>query len=236
MSRIYLIRHAQASFGQKNYDCLSDLGRRQAEILAGHFKRLGLDFDAIYAGGQLRHEQTLAAYLEAVAEQENAAPPVHKTDDFNEYDSENILKTMIPELIRKEPAFEADVALMMNDKRSFQQVYEKIMRQWVNSKQPIKNLETWKTYSGRVISGLEKIMTKEGSGKTIAVFTSGGPISVCVQTALNLSDENTLRLTWQILNASVTRLKYSGNRLMLSGFNDVTHLELKKDNKLITYR
>jgi len=236
MSRIYLIRHAQASFGQKNYDCLSDLGRRQAEILAGHFKNLGLEFDAIYAGGQLRHEQTLAAYLETISEQENAAPPVHKTDDFNEYDSENILRTLIPELIRKEPAFEADVALMMNDKRSFQQVYEKIMRQWVNSKQPIKNLETWKTYSGRVISGLQKIMTKEGSGKTIAVFTSGGPISVSVQTALNLSDENTLRLTWQILNASVTRLKYSGNRLMLSGFNDVTHLELQKDHELMTYR
>ncbi len=80
------------------------------------------------------------------------------------------------------------------------------------------------------------MMAAEGTGKKIAVYTSGGPISVCVQKALTLSDENTLQLTWQIINASVTRLKYSNNRLMLSGFNDVTHLELEKDLGLITYR
>jgi len=79
-------------------------------------------------------------------------------------------------------------------------------------------------------------MATQGSGKTIAVFTSGGPISVCVQKALDLSDEKTLELTWQIMNASVTRLKYSSNRLMLFGFNDVTHLSLKKDAGLLTYR
>ena len=236
MSSIYLIRHAQASFGKKDYDRLSDLGRRQSKILAGHFKDLGFEFDAIYSGGQLRHEQTLAAYLETFADPESAVPPVHKNDDFNEYDSENILKTLIPELIRKEPAFEAEVAVMMQDKRSFQQVYEKIMRLWVNSKQPIKKLETWETYSKRVVSGLRKIMAKEGSGKKVAVFTSGGPISVCIQTALGLSDENSLQIAWQIMNASVTRLKYSGNRLMLFGFNNVTHLELARDHELITYR
>lgn len=70
----------------------------------------------------------------------------------------------------------------------------------------------------------------------MAIFTSGGPISVCVQQALNLSDDHTLQITWQIMNASVTRLKYSSNRLMLFGFNDVTHLELQKDAHLLTYR
>jgi broad specificity phosphatase PhoE len=87
-----------------------------------------------------------------------------------------------------------------------------------------------------VRTGLNEVMTAEGTGKKIAVYTSGGPISVCVQKALNLSNENTLQLTWQIMNASVTRLIFSGNRLMLSGFNDVGHLELKKDSHLITYR
>jgi broad specificity phosphatase PhoE len=236
MSILYLIRHAQASFGQKNYDCLSDLGRQQATILAGHFQDLGLEFDAVYSGSQVRHEQTADACRKNIGNPENPFPAVCKMDAFNEYDSEFILKTLIPEVIGEEPAFEAKVAAMMQDKRSFQQVYEKIMRRWVNSRHPIKHLETWKTYSDRVFAGLQKIMTAEGSKKKVAIFTSGGPISVCVQKALNLSDDHTLQVTWQIMNASVTRLKYSNNRLMLFGFNDVTHLELQKDAQLLTYR
>ena len=236
MSILYLIRHAQASFGQENYDCLSNLGQQQATILAGHFQNLGLEFDAVYSGSQVRHEQTADACRDNADTAENQFPAVIKMDAFNEYDSENILKTLIPEMIREEPAFESEVAAMMQDKRSFQQVYEKIMRRWVNSKQPIEQLETWKSYSHRVTAGLQKIMTAEGSKKKVAVFTSGGPISVCVQKALNLSDDHTLQITWQIMNASVTRLKYSGNRLMLFGFNDVTHLELQKDAQLLTHR
>ena len=236
MSILYLIRHAQASFGQADYDYLSELGHRQATILADHLQNLGLAFDAIYSGSQLRHEQTLAAYLEKSPKPKNPTSPAHKTDAFNEYDSKNILKALIPDMIRKEPAFETEVVTMIADKRSFQKVYEKVMRQWINSEKPLNNLDTWKTYSERVLSGLDNIMTAGGTGKKIAVFTSGGPISVCVQKALNLSDEMTLQLTWQIMNASITRLKYSGNQMMLFGFNDVTYLEITKDAQLLTYR
>jgi len=240
MSIIYLIRHAQASFGKADYDCLSDLGQRQSNILAGHFQHLGIEFDAIYSGGQLRHAQTLAAYLEKFSESEIAIPPVIKTDAFNEYDSENILKTLIPAMIREEPAFETDVMTMLADKRSFQKVYEKVMRKWISSEKQANNpgnkLETWKTYSDRVRTGLDKIIISEGSGKKIAVFTSGGPISVCVQNTLSLSDEKTLQLTWQIMNTSITRIKYSSSQMTLFGFNDVNHLELTRNGGLITYR
>jgi broad specificity phosphatase PhoE len=236
MSTLYLIRHSQASFGKADYDCLSDLGEQQSKILADHFHDLGLEFDAIYSGAQLRHEQTLEPFLEALANSNSIIPLVHTTDAFNEYDSENILKTLIPEAIRQEPKFEADVSAMLQSRRTFQKVYEKIMRNWMRKNTPLKNLETWKTYSDHVSAGLQTIISTEGSGKKIALITSGGPISVYVQKILNLSNENTLQLTWQIMNASVTRLIFSGQRLMLSGFNDVAHLELKKDAKLITYR
>jgi broad specificity phosphatase PhoE len=236
MSILYLIRHAQASFGKADYDRLSETGMYQSKILADHLLALGHEFDAIYSGAQLRHEQTLAPFLEALANSNNIIPLVHSSDAFNEYDSENNLKTLIPEVIKEEPAFESDVAAMFQSQRAFQKVYEKIMRLWMSKETPFRNLETWKTYSERVHTDLQKIIASAGSGKKIALITSGGPISVCVQKALNLSNENTLQLTWQIMNASVTRLIFSGHRLMLSGFNDVTHLELKKDPDLLTYR
>jgi broad specificity phosphatase PhoE len=68
------------------------------------------------------------------------------------------------------------------------------------------------------------------------VFTSGGPISVTVQNALGLSDEKALEISWQILNTSITRIKYNSHSMMLAGFNEVTHLELEGDEGLITYR
>ena len=57
-----------------------------------------------------------------------------------------------------------------------------------------------------------------------------------VKIALGLSDKKTLEISWQLLNASITRIKYSRRGMMLAGFNEVTHLELEGDEGLITYR
>jgi broad specificity phosphatase PhoE len=231
-----MIRHAQASFGKKNYDQLSDLGTRQSEILAGRLIQAGVKFDAVYTGLLLRHEQTAAAYLEEIQKAGKPSPPVKKNDAFNEYDSEKILISMIPVFISENPAFEADVENMFGDSRSFQKVLEKVMSRWVLEGETVAEVGTWKDYSGRVNAAIDEIMAQEGSGKNIAVFTSGGPIAVAAQKALNLSPEQTLNILWQIVNASITRFKYSGNRMALFSFNDFSHLEIGKDERLITYR
>lgn len=236
MSIIYLIRHAQASFGSADYDRLSETGHRQAAILADHLEDRGVQFDAIYSGGQRRHEQTLAALEAKLSAAGSPRPPVTATPAFNEYDSEAILRTLIPLMIAEQPGFESDVSRMIRDKRSFQKVFEQVMLKWVGAEYPVNGLETWKTYRDRVISGLQALMDREGAGKQVAVFTSGGAISVCVQKALHLTDALSLNLAWQIMNASITRLKYSGGRFMLFGFNEVAHLEVKKDGRLLTYR
>jgi broad specificity phosphatase PhoE len=70
----------------------------------------------------------------------------------------------------------------------------------------------------------------------LAVFTSGGPISVTVKAALGLSDKMALEISWQLMNASITRIKYNSKGFMLAGFNEVTHLELERDERLLTYR
>jgi hypothetical protein len=59
---------------------------------------------------------------------------------------------------------------------------------------------------------------------------------VAVQIALGLSDKKALEISWQLLNASITRIKYNSRGMMLAGFNEVTHLELEGDGRLLTYR
>ena len=41
MSELLVIRHGQASFGQDNYDVLSDLGHRQSKAVGALLREMG---------------------------------------------------------------------------------------------------------------------------------------------------------------------------------------------------
>ena len=58
MSEIYFFRHGQASFGEENYDRLSPLGVRQAQVLARYLAKAGKVFDAVYYGEMERQQKT----------------------------------------------------------------------------------------------------------------------------------------------------------------------------------
>jgi broad specificity phosphatase PhoE len=79
-------------------------------------------------------------------------------------------------------------------------------------------------------------MHHHGAKKHLIIFTSGGPISVAIQLALGITDQKTMDMSWQIMNASITRFKYNALGIALAGFNDIAHLELEQDKKLLTYR
>ncbi len=53
-----MIRHGQASFGDDNYDKLSEKGLRQAGILADHLINTGLRADALYSWTLQRQQAT----------------------------------------------------------------------------------------------------------------------------------------------------------------------------------
>jgi hypothetical protein len=67
----------------------------------------------------------------------------------------------------------------------------------------------------------------------VAIFTSGGPLSVVAQRALHLSAQDTLRIAWMARNSSFSEFLFSGDRLTLSSFNSFPHLD---DDSLLTYR
>ncbi|MCP3868797.1 MAG: histidine phosphatase family protein, partial [Gammaproteobacteria bacterium] len=86
----------------------------------------------------------------------------------------------------------------------------------------------------RVNGALDEILAEKGRGRRIAIFTSGGAISVAVQRALELSDQACLQVSWQVVNASITRFKCTADRIMLATFNEHAHLEVA--DGLVTYR
>ena len=236
MSEIYFIRHGQASFGEKNYDRLSPIGIRQAELLAQHMLHTKQSFDAIYCGTMTRQKRSARELTECFSTSEFPVPDALVTPDFDEYDSFSVWDSQIPLMLKEDPALSVTLAKAHTYRKSFQRIFEEVMLRWVSGNYDHNGVSTWADFKKRVINGVSKIMETRGSGRKIIVFTSGGPVSAVVQLALGLSDNKTIELSWQVLNSSVTRFKYSSKGIMLYGFNDIAHIEKENDRSLITYR
>ena len=87
MGTLYLVRHGQASFGEDDYDQLSELGRKQSVRLGEYFAQKGVAFDALIAGTLNRHKQTLEGILQGMNRQgEHLA-----WDGLNEYDAQAVI-------------------------------------------------------------------------------------------------------------------------------------------------
>ncbi len=234
MSSLFFIRHGQASFGQENYDQLSDRGYEQARALA---KRLMGErpFDRICTGTMERQTETARMLTDLYRTQGRPLPELRRTEAFNEFDSEAVCRALIPELVAADPGLKPRVNAMFTDNRSFQTVFESVMQRWVAGEDNLPGLEPWTGFTARVNTALDALLADAGRGKRVAVFTSGGPIAVTVQRALQLSDQACLRVSWQVVNASVTRFKCTSRRIMLATFNEQGHLEQAGED-LVTYR
>jgi broad specificity phosphatase PhoE len=236
MSEIYLIRHGQASFGQENYDRLSVLGMRQAKWVGRHLAELGRSFDAIYCGRLARQKKTAEALVAEYARAGLKTPTLTISKAFDEYDSTAVWESQIQQMAAEDPAVAETLNDIYSDPKTFQRLFAKVMVRWVSGEFDRPGVQRWRDYRRQVQEGFQELMRRHGSKKRLAVFTSGGPICIAVQMALDLSDRMAVELNWQIMNASVTRLLYNAGGMALSVFNDVTHLETAGGAGLISYR
>jgi broad specificity phosphatase PhoE len=236
MGILYMIRHGQASFGSENYDRLSETGRRQARILAEYLLSIGLSSDALYAGDMERQKDTAGALVQLSRERGAPLPGLRIETAFNEYSSRAIILSYAEDLVGEEPSLTWDRKRFYADKKAFQRIFEKILLRWVNGGAGKPGIPTWEEFRERVASGLKRVIAENGRGRTVLLFTSGGPISAVLQTALGLSNEETLRTAWQIANGSMTKFLYNGERISLASFNETAHLALRRDPTLVTYR
>jgi broad specificity phosphatase PhoE len=234
MSAIYMIRHGQASFADDHYDALSELGRIQSTILGDYLDHLELTFDAAYSGSLERQRHTARIAMERMRRPSSILDPC--TDPgFNEYDAEGVLASQLPDMLKKDPTLARDVD-RMNERRSFQRVFERAMMRWISGRYDMTGTETWAAFTARVREAVKRVMIENGRQKRIVLFTSGGVISATMQMALGLADDMALQLGWQLRNTSISIFKYNDERIFLNAFNVIHHLECRKEPHLMTYR
>jgi broad specificity phosphatase PhoE len=232
MSTLHLVRHAQASFLAEDYDVLSELGRDQARRLGAYWAALGIQFDAMYSGPRRRQIDTAELARAAMAEA-GAEPPSELVvlDEFDEYQAEGMMRTELPRLIVDRP----DLAALLEqfqgstDKRTrmraFERVLQTVMRLWAGGELEVTDGESWTDFTERVAAAIRTVTSAATGGQRVVAFSSGGAIGVAIADIVKAPYEQALELGWTLNNASVSDVLFSAERMNLSRFNVLSHLE-----------
>ncbi len=231
MSRMILVRHGQARFLTADYDRLSELGEEQARLLGRFWRDNGVSLSHVYAGSLKRQQHTAALVCQEFAGQR--APTLQTQPGLNEYPFDEVMQAAVPALAKDFP----DIAVLrraFSDADSSDDRYRAIQRLLERVTQILADeqahdhyapeLPSWSSFVTNVGATLDAIRNDAPAGATVGVFTSGGVVAVAIQQALSAQPDAAARLCWRVVNASVSELTFSGQRLSLDSFNKTEHM------------
>ena len=234
MGSIYLIRHGQASFGADDYDVLSPIGIRQAEIVGAHLAQLGVRIDRSLSGDLRRQQHTARSALSQFSD--TPVPELEIDPAFNEFDADSVIRSLLPELLPDEPQALHILRNAPQNRAEFQRLFALLIGRWISGDYDKPDLQSWPAYVAQVQAGLSRLLEQAESKQNIAVFTSGGTITALLHLITGVPPAKAFELNWQIVNTSLSCLKFRGSEVSLASFNSHVHLQLLKAPELITYR
>jgi broad specificity phosphatase PhoE len=229
MGTLVLVRHGQASFLAADYDKLSPVGEEQARRLGEHWARRGVTFDRVYTGPRVRHQRTAELCSEAYARAGGRAwPAIELLNDLDEMQVSDVMERHLPALAQTDPV----IGALLNEfqaaaggaggPRAFNRLFEEVTRRWVRGEIESPDVEPWSAFITRVGRALE--VMRAGRGR-VAAFSSAGPVTAAIQYALKVDHGTTLELALVTRNSALTEFLFSGERLTLTAFNALPHLE-----------
>jgi broad specificity phosphatase PhoE len=239
MSRLFLVRHGQASFLERNYDKLSAKGEAQSRMLGEYWAGLKLHFDHVYSGPRVRQRETARIVGEVYRDAGLNWPEPAVLDTFDEFQAEMVLERSLPELIETDSDIRGmhqaftDSQTRPEQFKTFQRIFEVVIGRWAEGRIPLDGIEPWPKFCSRVQRGLSQLQSNGSRGQQIAIFSSGGPVGVAMQRALGLSTEATLKTAWMVRNCAYSEFVFSAGRFTLSSYNATPHFV---DPEFITYR
>ena len=240
MSSLSLVRHAQASLFESDYDQLSELGERQAQRLGDYLVSQNLEFDEVYTGPRKRHRRTAEIAADCYRRAGKQWPDMVTLEEFDEHHVDQIaihhteaLGKQFPHVRELAESF-ANAKAPADRQRGFHLLFEAIAKLWTAGQCDF-GIETWVEFKTRVNAGIDRILRANGQsrGRRIAVITSVGPVTATLARAMKCSDEVALATGWRLWNCSLTECVFSNDRFTLDSFNSLPHLP---DRSEWTYR
>ncbi len=214
MPAIYLLRHGQASFGTDNYDALSDLGRRQAEVAGDELLRRDLRSPVVVSGSLQRQIDTAAIAAQTLnVEVRNPDPR------FNEFDAHAAVNAHLGDPVATEGMSSAE----------FQGHLDAVMASWIES-----GNENWQVFSDGAYQALIELAASLPKGSDAVVATSAGVTAVLAGRLVGADSQGVISMNRVSVNASITSIAAGSRGLSLVSFNEHSHF--LKDRTLFTNR
>ena len=229
LSELFLVRHAQASFGADNYDQLSDLGMRQSRWLGEHFLHRGVQFDRAIVGDMQRHHQTLDGICEGMGWQDSRRLVL---PGLNEYSFVDLMQSFVAQ--NPEHPLIDDLAADPTNKQKHFRLLRVVLSAWGRDKLT-DVAETWQVFSHRVRDAREQIQALARRGEAALAIGSGGSNSTFMGQVLNAPVETIFDLNLQSKNTGISRYFYNNRKISLTQFNAVPHLEVPEFAQYVTF-
>jgi broad specificity phosphatase PhoE len=223
MSLVYLVRHAQASFGTHDYDRLSALGRLQARWLGDYFAGRGLRFSRVTAGTLVRQQDTAREVMRVMG-----VDPSELIVDagFDEYPGEALYAAYagVPDPRVHQRA----------DYRAYWRAFRDAMHAWAEDRL-VGVPETWTHFGARVRAALDAAASSTAREDAVLVVSSGGAIGRVLADIAGAPARTAIELNLQCRNTGLCELIAGAGTLRLLSFNNVPHLEAPERRHAITF-
>jgi broad specificity phosphatase PhoE len=231
---VYLIRHAQASILEEDYDNLSELGIKQANLLAQYFQDESIIPSIIITGSLKRHIQTAEPTIKLIGKKSK----IKEYREMNEF-SKDLMKGLIEIELNRNPEFAKEVNAYQAIRKiggkklviSFFKLTNHLILKWKNGMTP-PNIESYDDFVKRILFFKEELM-KEKTNTNIFIFSSGTPISYLTSNIIGMPEDRRIDLANYLWNTSVSVFKLKNSIFFPISINTIPHLHTKELRSMI---
>lgn len=251
MTTILLARHGQASFGQENYDQLSELGSVQAQMLGQHYANTQRRIDAVFSGSLVRQRDSARHFWEAYQPSVTAdndtpildlsAPDSYVIEAFNEFNHKDVFMKSDP-AFTSQAAIATELAKSATPKVRLAELFNTAMQRWHYGDNDTDYIESWPQFNIRAQAALEHVRTQAAAqlshlerDSTVLVFTSGGVIAAITAHLLQQGSQIAYQLNRSLVNTGVTAITVRDEAPQLLSLNEYSHL-FAGGKRFVTWR
>lgn len=215
LGQLLLVRDGQASFGSDDHDLLSPLGWEQGRLL-GQALCARVQPTVLMRGRMRRHRETAEAVCASAGW---SGIELVEDPGWDEFDHLAVLDA--------HPSAFGD---RLPSGAEFHAWFDSAAGRWTSGEFDGDYAEPWAAFTARVDAAVARAAQLAGPTGTAVVFTSGGPVSWAVATALagTVAPESRTplwsRLNRVVVNSSVTQITDGQDDRCLVSFNEYSHL------------
>lgn len=219
MSRIYIVRHGEASWHDEDYDVLTERGHEQARVVGAELAARGLNPEVVVSGTLRRQRETMAGLLEGAGWTDRE--PV-ADERWNELDGDDIVRVHAPEHETMTAALAHHAGRGASG--DFDLLFGMAMLRWFNGDG--EYAESFAEFTERVrvvLADLVGGLSPEGSA---IVVTSGGVGNAIASQILGGGSQTWMRIFGTFPNTGIMRVAHTTERGMrLLSLGEISHLE-----------